>query len=83
VASPKQLRLLCFLLKSGSFRKTFGRAPLKEPELEPEPERSPAKQARSVVLSNSSSTLGYVGKSTAMMGMMLLACAAQEIRATD
>ena len=34
--------LLCFLLKNGSSKKTFGRAPLEEPE--PEPERSPAKQ---------------------------------------
>jgi hypothetical protein len=43
VASPKWLQLLCFLLKNGSFRKTFGRAPLEESE--PEPKRSPAKQA--------------------------------------
>ena len=43
MAPPKQLQLLCFLLKNGSSRKTFGRAPLEEPE--PEPERSPAKQA--------------------------------------
>jgi len=42
VAPPKRLRLLCFLLKNGSFKKTFGRAPLEEPE--PKPERSPAKQ---------------------------------------
>jgi len=41
VAPPKRLRLLCFLLKNGSSKKTFGRAPLEEPE----PERSPAKQA--------------------------------------
>ena len=41
MASPKQLQLLYFLLKNGSSRKTFGRAPLEEPE--PEPERSPAK----------------------------------------
>ena len=40
------LRLLCFLLKNGSFKKTFGRASLEEPEPEPEPEpeRSHAKQ---------------------------------------
>jgi hypothetical protein len=43
VASPKRLWLLCFLLKSGFSRKTFGRVPLEEPE--PKPERSPAKQA--------------------------------------
>jgi len=48
VAPPKQLQLLCFLLKNGSSRKTFGRAPLEEPE--PEPERSPAKQALKQVL---------------------------------
>ena len=42
MAPPKRLRLLCFLLKNGSSKKTFGRAPLEEPE--PEPERSPAKQ---------------------------------------
>jgi len=43
VAPSKRLRLLCFLLKNDSskktFGKTFGRAPLEEPE------RSPAKQA--------------------------------------
>jgi hypothetical protein len=43
VAPSKRLRLLCFLLKNDSSKKTFGRAPLEEPELEPE--RSPAKQA--------------------------------------
>jgi hypothetical protein len=34
-----------FLLKNDFSRKTFGRAPLEEPELEPK--RSPAKQALS------------------------------------
>jgi len=35
MAPPKWLRLLCFLPKKDSFMKTFGRAPLKEPEQEP------------------------------------------------
>jgi len=43
MASLKWLRLLCFLLKNGFSRKTFGRTSLEEPELEPK--RSPAKQA--------------------------------------
>jgi hypothetical protein len=44
--TPKRLRLICFfLLKNDFSRKTFGRAPLEEPELEPK--RSPAKQALS------------------------------------
>ena len=42
VAPPKRLQLLCFLLKNGFSKKTFGRAPLEEPK--PEPERNPAKQ---------------------------------------
>ena len=42
VASPKWLRLLCFLLKNGFSTKMFARAPMEEPE--PEPERSPAKE---------------------------------------
>jgi hypothetical protein len=40
MASLKQLRLLCFLLKSVFSRKTFVRPPLEEPELELE--KSPA-----------------------------------------
>jgi hypothetical protein len=33
MASLKRLRLLCFLLKNGFSRKTFGRAPLEELEM--------------------------------------------------
>jgi hypothetical protein len=42
--SSKEVRVvLLFTKKNGSFRKTFGKVPLKEPELKPE--RSPAKHA--------------------------------------
>jgi hypothetical protein len=51
MASSKRLRLLCFLLENGLYRKTFGRAPLEKPRPEPEPERGPLKQAlRHVVI---------------------------------
>ena len=43
--APKRLRLIYFLLKNGSSRKTFSRAPLQEPE--PELGRSSVKQALS------------------------------------
>jgi len=43
--APKRLRLIYFLLKNGSSRKTFSRAPLQEPK--PELGRSSVKQALS------------------------------------